>query len=365
MLRASREVLWSAYDLAMLDLDGVVYIGPDAVPGVPDRLAEATKAGLHLAYVTNNASRTPHAVAEHLRRLGIPVDHGDVVTAAQAAARLLAERLDEGSPVFLIGGEGLEVALSEQGLKPVQDRDAGPVAVASGFSGDLRWSTVVAGAQLVRDGLPWVASNTDMTVPTPHGPGPGNGVLVDAVARFSGREPVVAGKPEPPLFEETLRRVGGSRPLVVGDRLDTDIEGANRTGYDSLLVMTGVTGLAELAAARPDQRPTYVAADLGGLGRAQSEPVRDNGAAICQGWRATIVDGALRVERTGEAVDTANGDLDAWWQAAAAAVWTYFDESGTPADVTTTVPPGSVGDARPKAEQAGTGDDAAATKGTP
>jgi glycerol 3-phosphatase-2 len=335
VLRASPEALWSAYDVAMLDLDGVVYIGPEAVPGAPEQLARAAEAGMQLAYVTNNASRTPDTVAEHLRRLGIPVDDGDVVTSAQAAARLLANQLGEGAPVFVIGGEGLEVALAEQGLKPVQDRDADPRAVVSGYSGQLRWSTVVTGALLVRDGLPWVASNTDMTVPTPHGPGPGNGVLVDVVARFADREPVVAGKPEPPLFEETLRRVGGTRPLVVGDRLDTDIEGANRTGYDSLLVMTGVTGLAELVGAPAEQRPTYVAPDLGGLARQHDEPAQSNGVVTCGGWQAAVVDGALRVDGTGAP--------DAWWQVAATAGWAHLDTTGTAADVSAVLPPGSVG----------------------
>jgi glycerol 3-phosphatase-2 len=335
VLRASPEALWSAYDVAMLDLDGVVYIGPEAVPGAPEQLARAAEAGMHLAYVTNNASRTPGTVAEHLRRLGIPVDDGDVVTSAQAAARLLANQLGEGAPVFVIGGEGLEVALAEQGLKPVQDRDADPRAVVSGYSGQLRWSTVVTGALLVRDGLPWVASNTDMTVPTPHGPGPGNGVLVDVVARFADREPVVAGKPEPPLFEETLRRVGGTRPLVVGDRLDTDIEGANRTGYDSLLVMTGVTGLAELVGAPAEQRPTYVAPDLGGLARQHDEPAQSNGVVTCGGWQAAVVDGTLRVDGTGAP--------DAWWQVAATAGWAHLDTTGTAADVSAVLPPGSVG----------------------
>jgi ribonucleotide monophosphatase NagD (HAD superfamily) len=258
-----------------------------------------------------------------------------VVTSAQAAARLLANQLGEGAPVFVIGGEGLEVALAEQGLKPVQDRDADPRAVVSGYSGQLRWSTVVTGALLVRDGLPWVASNTDMTVPTPHGPGPGNGVLVDVVARFADREPVVAGKPEPPLFEETLRRVGGTRPLVVGDRLDTDIEGANRTGYDSLLVMTGVTGLAELVGAPAEQRPTYVAPDLGGLARQHEEPAQSNGVVTCGGWQAAVVDGALRVDGTGAP--------DAWWQVAATAGWAHLDTTGTAADVSAVLPPGSVG----------------------
>jgi glycerol-1-phosphatase len=340
VLKGSPQPLWDAYDLAMLDLDGVVYIGPEAVPGAPEHLHTAAEAGLHLAFVTNNASRTPATVARHLRRLGVQVDDADVVTSAQAAARLLAERLEPGSAVFVVGGEGLEVALGEQGLKPVQDRDAEPRAVVSGFSADVRWSTVMAGAMLVRDGLPWVASNTDLTVPTPEGPGPGNGVLVDVVARFSGRDPVVAGKPEPPLFEETVRRVGGERPLVVGDRLDTDIEGANRSGYDSLLVMTGVTGLAELVAAGPSLRPSYVAADLGALGRAHAEPTASGDAVRCGGWQASSTDGVLRV--------AGSGTPDDWWTVVAAAAWAHLDAAGGPVDVSSVHPPGTVAPESPR-----------------
>jgi HAD superfamily hydrolase (TIGR01450 family) len=291
VLHASERPLWDAYDVAMLDLDGVVYVGPAAVPDAPAHLDAARQAGMQLAYVTNNASRTPDTVAQHLRDLGVDAADEDVVTSAQAAARLLSERLPEGSAVFVIGGRGLEVALTELALRPVQDRSEQPVAVVSGFSPDLRWGTVMTGAILVREGLPWVASNTDLTVPTADGPGPGNGALVGVVARFAEREPVVAGKPQPPLFEETLRRVGGERPLVVGDRLDTDIEGATKAGYDSLLVMTGVTGLTELVSAAPELRPTYVAADLGGLSAAQEEPVDRDGATVVGGWRAAVVNG--------------------------------------------------------------------------
>ena len=251
MLKQSSEALWDAYDLAMLDLDGVVYIGPAAVPGAAAALQKALAAGMQLAYVTNNASRPPGVVADHLRDLGVPVEDGHVVTSAQAAARLLADELEPGSKVFVIGGRGLFEALLDEGLVPVQSTDDAPVAVASGYDADLRWRTVTEGAILVKQGLFWVASNMDISVPTARGHGPGNGVLVEAVAGFAGRRPVVAGKPLPPLFEETRRRVGGDRPLVVGDRLDTDIEGANNTGLDSLLVMTGVTGLPELASATP------------------------------------------------------------------------------------------------------------------
>ena len=341
-MQASEGPLWDGYDVALLDLDGVVYVGPDAVPGAVDHLTAAREAGMHLAYVTNNASRTPDAVADHLRELGLEVDESDVVTSAQAAARLLAGRLPAGSSVFLIGGHGLEVALDEVGLHAVQTPEPRPAAVVSGFSADLRWSTVIAGAILVREGLPWVASNTDLTVPTPAGPGPGNGALVGAVARFAEREPVVAGKPEPPLFEETLRRVGGKRPLVVGDRLDTDIEGANRVGFDSLLVMTGVTDVEALLSASPEVRPTYIASDLGGLGRPHAAPDVDDGVATSGDWRATVRDGVLTVDGDGGADEAEQ--VDAWWRVVAAAGWEHLDAHGSAADASAVHPPGSVSD---------------------
>jgi ribonucleotide monophosphatase NagD (HAD superfamily) len=254
-----------------------------------------------------------------------------VVTSAQAAARLVSEQVDEGAAVFVIGGEGLFVALEELSLRPVQEIDADPVAVVSGYHPDLRWRTVINGAILVRNGLPWVASNTDLTVPTPHGPGPGNGVLVRAVAEYAQVEPTVAGKPEPPLFEETLRRVGGRRPLVVGDRLDTDIEGAVRTGYDSLLVMTGVTGLTELVAAAPGGRPTYVSADLGGLLTEHPRPDETGGGWQLGGWTAEL-DGASLVV-------TGGGSLDDWWRLVASAAWAHLDNSGSPVDTGRLAPP--------------------------
>jgi glycerol-1-phosphatase len=339
-VQASNKPLWDHYDVAMLDLDGVVYVGPDAVPGAADHLGAARDAGLHLAFVTNNASRTPDTVADHLRELGVDAADGDVVTSAQAAARMLSEKLPPDSAVFVIGGRGLEVALTEEGLRPVQSRDDEPAAVVSGFAAELRWATVIAGAILVREGLPWVASNTDLTVPTPDGPGPGNGALVGVVARFAERDPEVAGKPEPPLFQETLRRVGGDRPLVVGDRLDTDIEGANRVGYDSMLVMTGVTDLATLAAAPSGLRPTYVATDLGGLGRAHPAPKREGDAFEAGGWRASVRDGELKVESDPDASE--DPSPDAWWRVAAAAAWSHLDEHGSAADVSGVRVPGSV-----------------------
>lgn len=331
MLKESREPLWSVYDLAMLDLDGVVYIGPHAVPGVPQHLTAAAAAGMHLAYVTNNAARPPAAVAEHLSRLGIPAEEDDVVTSAQAAARLLAEWLEPGAAVFVIGGPGLFEALQERGLGPVQSADDDPAAVVSGYYADLRWGTVSEGAILVREGLPWVATNLDISVPTPRGHGPGNGVLVEAVARFANREPVVAGKPLPPLFEETQRRVGGSRPLVVGDRLDTDIEGARNAGLDSLLVLTGVTGVAELVAAAPAHRPTYLSAGLEGLGLPHGVPVVRDGGHELGGWRAVAGHGTVKIDGAGDPAD--------WWRVLAQAAWAHLDATGESVDPDGLTPP--------------------------
>lgn len=335
MLKQSTSALWDRYDLAMLDLDGVVYVGPHAVPGAPDALTKAAAAGMHLAYVTNNAARPPRVVAAHLRDLGIDVRDEDVVTSAQAAARLLSEHLPPGARVFVIGGPGLFEALEETGLRPVQSVEEDPVAVVSGYWSDLPWGTVGAGAILVARGLFWVASNADVSVPTPLGPGPGNGVLVGAVSSFTGREPVVAGKPQATLFQETRRRVGGVRPLVVGDRLDTDIEGAHNAGWDSLLVMTGVTGVEDLVRAPAGHRPTYVSAGLDGLGTAHAVPEREAGpdgfpAWRLRGWRIGGPPGALAL--AGE------GSIDDWWRLVAVAGWHHLD-AGDRVDVAGLTPP--------------------------
>lgn len=335
MLKACAEALWDAYDLAMLDLDGVVYVGRDAVPGAADHLARARAAGMRLAFVTNNAARPPAVVAEHLTELGIEAEPGDVVTSAQAAARVLASMLEAGSRVFVIGGDGLFEALEERGLVPTQKFDDDPAAVVSGYHRKLAWGTVSDGAILVGRGLPWVASNTDRSVPTPRGKGPGNGMLVEVVSRFTGVTPTVAGKPMAPLFEETVLRVSGRRPLVVGDRLDTDIEGATNTGHDSLLVLTGVTGLAELVAAAPDLRPTFLASDLAGLGVPHPEVEQsEGGAARCGGWTARVA--------TGRLVVTGGGAGDDWWRAAAVAAWQHLDTSGTPCAVDGVLAPSTV-----------------------
>src|SRR5260221_4783187 len=255
----------ASYDVALLDLVGVVYSGPDPIDGAVDALAAARKAGLRLAFVTNNASRSPSAIAEHLTRLGVPAGSADVVTSAQAAATLIANRFPAGSPVLVAGSNGLRLAVRERRLRPVSLAADHPVAVVQGYAPDMNYGLLAEAGVAVRDGAFYVATNSDSTLPTPRGPQPGNGSLLQVIITATGTRPVVAGKPETPLHAEAVARTGARHPLVVGDRLDTDIEGAVRGGADAMLVMTRVTAARDAVLAPPRGRPTYVAADLGGL----------------------------------------------------------------------------------------------------
>jgi glycerol-1-phosphatase len=274
------------YDAALLDLDGVVYLGGTPIPYAAAALAAASSRGMKLAYVTNNASRTPHAIAAQLVAMGIPATASDIVTSAQAAAHLLADRLPAGSPVLVVGGEGLRLAVRDRGLRPVTSAALGPLAVVQGYSPHIDYGLLAEATLAINAGAWYVLSNADTTLPTPRGPQPGNGSLAQVLIYATGSRPVVAGKPEPPLHAESVERVGAKRPLVVGDRLDTDIEGAFRGGADSLLVLTGVTRPADLLLAPPHERPCYVSADLAGLNASHPEVTAADGTFSCGGWRA-------------------------------------------------------------------------------
>ncbi|MBD0744405.1 HAD hydrolase-like protein [Streptomyces sp. CBMA152] len=312
----SAVALSEAYDTALLDLDGVVYAGGEAIVHAVDSLGTAREGGMHLAYVTNNALRTPDAVAAHLTDLGVPAEPGDVITSAQAVARLIAEQVPDGSRVLVIGGEGLRVALRERGLVPVESAEDDPAAVVQGYGGpDLAWGRFAEASYAIAAGVPWFASNTDLTIPSGRGIAPGNGAAVEVVRIATGAEPTVAGKPLPPMHRETILRTGARKPLVVGDRLDTDIEGAFNGGVDSLLVLTGVTDGAQLLAARPEHRPTFVDADLRGMLTGQPEVAENSGEFKCGGWTAAVRDEAFALDGDGEPLDGL--------RALCAAAWTY------------------------------------------
>ena len=316
--RGSAEPLDTAYDVALLDLDGVVYLGGTAIPGAAEALRKADAAGMRLAYVTNNAFRTPAAIAALLTSFGVPAAQEDVVTSAQAAARLLAERLPAGAPVLVIGGSGLRMALRERGLRPVSTAADHPLAVVQGYSPDVSYSMLAEGGLAVAAGALFVASNGDLTLPSRRGRQPGNGSLLQVIATATGVRPLVAGKPEPPLHNESVLRTGARHPLVVGDRLDTDIEAAHRVDVDSLLVLTGVTGPAEAVLAPPSQRPTYLAEDLTGLLEPHPAITEKGGAFGCGGWTARVDGDRLDLTGDGARIDGLRALCAAAWTQGAA-----------------------------------------------
>ncbi len=286
-LRGSATPLASGYDVALLDLDGVVYLGRAAVPGAPEALAQAREQGMRLAFVTNNAARTPDEIARQLRELGVPAQPWEVITSSQAAAHYLAERLPTGARVLVVGTDGLIEALRERDLVPVFSADDEPAAVVQGYSPDTNWRMLAEGAVAIGRGVLWVATNVDATLPSARGPLPGNGSLVAALRHATGATPVVTGKPEPTMHRETVERSGARHPIVVGDRLDTDVEGARAVGCPSLLVLSGVTTPALLLEAPEHLRPDYLAADLGGLLLVHAEPIVDGTEVRCGAWSAT------------------------------------------------------------------------------
>lgn len=271
------------YRALLLDLDGTLYRGDAVIEGGPAALAGGAQ---RLVYVTNNASRGPGVVAGHLAELGYAATAEDVVTSAQAAARLLAERLDDGAEVLIVGSDDLAAEVRAVGLRPVRRFDGVvPAAVVQGHSPNTGWPDLAEASYALRADALWVAANTDRTLPNERGLAPGNGAMVAALRAASDREPVVAGKPYPPLLEDALRRAGTRDALVVGDRLDTDIEGAEAVAVDSLMVLTGVSALEELAGLPDEYLPTYVAETLDALNHPPVVGISSDSAAIARELR--------------------------------------------------------------------------------
>ncbi len=276
----------------------MLYLGEDPVGHAAASVAAARAAGMRFAYVTNNASRSPVVVAERLTGFGMPAEAEDVVTSAQAAGRMLAARLPVGSAVLVVGTEALADEVRSVGMRPVRTVDEagadGPSAVVQGLATTTTWADLAEAAVAIGRGALWVAGNTDATLPTTRGPLPGNGAFVAALQLVTGEEPLVSGKPDPSLHLASVERVGARRPLVVGDRLDTDVLGAVRGGADSLLVLTGVVGLSELLRAPDGSRPTYVSRDLRGLLEPHPQVEVNGEQARCAAETAFLDGGQMR-----------------------------------------------------------------------
>jgi HAD superfamily hydrolase (TIGR01450 family) len=316
-------------DVLLADLDGVVYAGPRALPYAVESINRAQQY-LRVGYLTNNASRTDATVAAHLTELGLTVAPDDVVTSPQAAVVLLADLVPAGSRILVVGGDGLVHEVEKAGFVVTRSADDGPAAVVQGFAPEVGWTQLAEAAFALqhRDGdgdgsgeMPWVATNTDWTIPQARGIAPGNGTLVSAVHTAIGRLPIVAGKPERAIFDAAAARFSATKPLFIGDRLDTDILGANRAGMLSALVLTGIDRATQVLAAPADSRPGYLLGDLRELFEpyptvASMAEKRSGDTLVTVGESRVRVHGqSVRIDRPGSrSIDLLRAGAAAIWQ---------------------------------------------------
>lgn len=308
--------LAASHDALLVDLDGTLIRGSQPIPGASDELQ---RSGLPVVYVTNNASRAPADTATHLRDLGFEAHASDVMTSAQAAVVMLSEYVGSAAKILVVGHDSFRDLVRAAGYDVVASADEQPQAVLQGLSRELTWAELAEGCLAIREGVPWIASNTDATLPTERGLLPGNGSLVAAMRTATDREPVVAGKPAAGVLLAAAELAGASRPLVIGDRLDTDIEGAVAAGMPSLLVLTGVHGVSDLLSAEPARRASYLSHDLSALAMAPSA----SEIASAVDLAATARDGVLHVDECPpglSGVDLARSVIKVGWRQQTTAV---------------------------------------------
>ncbi len=298
------------YDAALFDLDGVVYLGPEPVPGAAEGIAELRGRGVRIGFVTNNAARPPRAVVDQLVGLGIRCDLDDVVTSAQAGAAMLATHFRPGSLIYIAGSDALADEVRAVGMTVTRNWRERPVAVIQGYDPATAWETLDGACLAIQRGAQWFATNSDLTRPTDLGLVPGAGAQLNVVRAAVDAEPLEAGKPSPPLLQETMRRLNAERPIFVGDRLDTDILGANRVGIDSLFVFTGAHGKHDLVEADDDLRPTWIGHGVPALLRPAREAAWDGDTCRVGNQRARMDDNRVHLA----AVPAADEDqYDAVW----------------------------------------------------
>jgi HAD superfamily hydrolase (TIGR01450 family) len=315
--------LIAGYDAALFDLDGVIYLGPLAVPGAVEVVAQLEATGKTVVFVSNNAAPSPESVVSKLQQLGFAAEAGNVLTSAQVAANSLGETLPAGSKVLVAGSPSLARLVAEAGLVPVDRADDDPVAVLQGYDPVMSWPLLDEVCLAIAQGALWYATNDDASRPTDRGLVPGAGGMIAVVASVIDGSPTTFGKPHRPMMAEAVRLAGATRPIFVGDRIDTDIIGANNAGMDSLMVFSGAHGKRDLVAAGAGARPTHIGADIGALLRPPRRVTLDDQAAGCDGQRVIAEEGRIRLVTTAASVEE---QLDALW-AVAALAWSapYLD----------------------------------------
>ncbi|KFI93106.1 Haloacid dehalogenase-like hydrolase (HAD superfamily) [Bifidobacterium saguini DSM 23967] len=324
-LKGTSRSLAETYQLALLDLDGVVYRGKNPVEYAAESIQAAEHAGMTIEYTTNNSSRFQHVVADQLKGFGLNVEPWQVITSSVVAARMVAKALPAGARVQVLGADHLREEVKRNGLTIVEGPTDHPQAVIQGWYPQMTWQMMADVAFAVEAGATYFVTNRDLTIPRELGIAPGCGSMIKAVIAATGVEPVAsAGKPEAYMYDEAreLNAAEGhdlvpkESSIAIGDRLDTDIEAGNRGGYDSLAVLTGVTNPTELMLAPAHLRPTFIAKDLRELANAQPEPVRaEDGTWQCRNASAWYENGTVQVSDAGS-IDGLRAAVCAAWEAA-------------------------------------------------
>lgn len=318
---AATGSLASRYDAALLDLDGTVYEGGRPVHGALESLRES---GLPMKFITNNASRSPVAVSDQLASMGYDCTPEDVLTSAQVGVTLLAETVEPGAKILVLGAESFRELVTDAGYVVVDNADFAPAAVIQGHNPETGWAQLSEAALAIQRGATYVASNLDTTLPMERGFLVGNGSMVAAVVSATGVTPRSAGKPEPAMFHVAAEASGSTRPLAIGDRLNTDIRGGNNAEMDTLMVVTGVSGHLDALRAEPAERPTLIGKDMTALlaPAERSRPGAQAGfTASLDGMQVTIAGGTEQDGTT----DAAQAAVDALLTAAEV-VWNAFPD---------------------------------------
>jgi HAD superfamily hydrolase (TIGR01450 family) len=255
------------YDQLILDLDGVVWIGPDAVPGAVAAIDALRAGGKRVAFATNDPRRPEEDYVARLWRIGVRASLADVVTVGGATQHLLAETRS-GRTAFVIGTPSMHRHVADAGLRVLNGTDLATRAevVVVGGTEDLTYAHLRDASLALRRGADFLATGRDPTYPQPDGLWPGTGAIVAALEYATGRAAAIVGKPEPQLFLTALDRLGEGRTLVVGDSLDADVAGAAAAALDAALVLSGGTSREELPP-DPEPRPLAVAESLAELVR--------------------------------------------------------------------------------------------------
>jgi len=327
-LASSGVPLAEAFDLALVDLDGVARKGAEQIEHATESLNRAQADGLREVFVTNNAALTPQQVAAQLETLGISCTPDDVMTAAMACGALLQTKLPPGAKVLVVGGPGLVQAVTDAGFQVILSSepnaaDQRPDAVAMGYAPTVAWPDLAEAAFAVQNGAWFVASNLDKSLPLARGNAPGNGALVGTVQAATGIVPASAGKPSPEMYQLVVNRAGATNPLVIGDRLDTDLGGARAAGIPGLHVFTGVSSARDAVLAEPTYRPSFVGADLRTLFEVHHAPTEGPDGWWVAGGRSARVhdDGTLELDSQGPTgIDAVRAACAAVWAAADAGI---------------------------------------------